>query len=127
MPISNKSQNITNYEYNHTDFDFESLPKLVRDNIPTIIHEKHGTLPETLILNDDGFEKYLKRKLVEESLEALNTEKTEDLTLEIADIYEVLDSLIEFKKIDKKKILETQTQKRNKNGGFKQKILLISK
>jgi predicted house-cleaning noncanonical NTP pyrophosphatase (MazG superfamily) len=127
MSISKNSQNITNDEYNHTDFDFESLPKLVRDNIPTIIHQKHGILPETSILNDEDFEKYLRRKLVEESLEALNAEKTEDLTLEIADIYEVLDTLISLKNITKEDIYTAQTQKRNKNGGFNQKILLISK
>lgn len=36
MPIS---QDIENKTFAHTDFDFEKLPKLVRDNIPKIKKE----------------------------------------------------------------------------------------
>ncbi|MFZ2279040.1 MAG: hypothetical protein WAW39_14640, partial [Prosthecobacter sp.] len=45
---------------------------------------------------------------------------------EIADIYEVLDTLMGEMKIDKTAVLSTQQQKRKEKGGFEKRIILES-
>jgi predicted house-cleaning noncanonical NTP pyrophosphatase (MazG superfamily) len=94
--------------------------KLVRDHIPAII-EQHQKNCEYRILNDDEYPKKLNEKLLEECQEWIESETPEEL----ADILEVLQAIAKFKGIQWDTIEELRKDKKIKNGGFDQKILLI--
>lgn len=68
--------------------------KLVRDNIPSII-QKDGKKANVRILDDKEFLNSLKIKLVEEVNEYLESDDID----EIADILEVIYSLLDFNDI----------------------------
>ena len=67
--------------------------KLVRDNIPDICR-KNGQIPKISILDEESYGRELKKKLVEEVNEFLESGDTEEL----ADIAEVIDALSEIGK-----------------------------
>jgi predicted house-cleaning noncanonical NTP pyrophosphatase (MazG superfamily) len=73
--------------------------KLVRDNIPNII-EKNNQSCETEILNQKEFLLELKKKLIEESIELQSAKSIDEITEELADIYEVLEAIMMEEKID---------------------------
>lgn len=116
------------YKYEHTDQLKEiDLPKLIRDKIPTINKKRFGTDLNCRIANsDEEYLYFLLKKLCEEAEELKNTNPSE-LSKEIADIYEIIDAIIKLQKIDKKQIKTYQKTKRKDNGGFKKRILLLSK
>jgi predicted house-cleaning noncanonical NTP pyrophosphatase (MazG superfamily) len=93
--------------------------KLVRDKIPEILKEKKLN-PVTHIADDKEYIIKLKEKLLEEVNEFLKEDNIE----EIADIYEVLDAIIENKNINKQDIEKIQEKKLDERGGFKNKIIL---
>lgn len=64
--------------------------KLVRDNIPSIIHEQGKTV-QVRSLNTEEFKEYLKKKFYEEATEFFESESLEEL----ADIVEVVYALAE--------------------------------
>lgn len=93
--------------------------KLVRDKIPEIIKEK-GQVSVIHYASDEEYWKKLKEKLLEEVNEFLKEDNKEEL----ADILEVIDSICDFKKFDKKEINEIKEKKKLKRGGFSRKIIL---
>ena len=97
--------------------------KLVRDKIPEII-KADGKKPITRILSLDEFETILKRKLVEESSELLRARTKEDLIGELADVYEILDTILELEDIDRSDVRARQTEKKRQRGGFEKRIYL---
>ena len=68
--------------------------KLVRDNIPDII-KKNGATPIVRILDDEEYFKELNRKLKEELNEYLDGNDIEEL----ADLYEVMLAILDYKKM----------------------------
>lgn len=94
--------------------------KLVRDKIPQII-EKAGKKPIIRILSDDELPLYLEMKLEEEVKEYRESKNPEEL----ADILEVIVSLAKTQGLDVTNLLALQAEKRFRNGGFNDKILLI--
>ena len=94
---------------------------MVRDKIPDII-EGHGEKYVARVAGDEEFLVKLKEKLMEETEEFIASGSSE----EIADIYEVLETLMKEMKIDKVAVLSTQRQKRQEKGGFDKKIILES-
>lgn len=95
--------------------------KLVRDNIPNII-ENDNKKANIRILDDKEFIECLNKKLVEEVNEYLSDNDTN----EIADILEVLYSILDHNKISIDKMEEIRELKNKKNGSFKKKIFLES-
>jgi predicted house-cleaning noncanonical NTP pyrophosphatase (MazG superfamily) len=93
--------------------------KLVRDNIPEQIRED-GKKAITHIADDREFAKKLEEKLQEEVREFLFA-RTEE---EFADIWEVLDTIIVFRRFDKQRIAEIKEQKAKINGPFSKRIIL---
>ena len=96
--------------------------KLIRDRIPEIMAAK-GERAVTRVLDDAEFLTALENKLLEEVQEMrLGENKAE----EIADIYEVLDALIQARGLSKNGIMKLKEQKRAERGGFEEKLFLES-
>lgn len=94
--------------------------KLVRDNIPKII-EADGKELKFRRLEDEEYLEALDEKLHEEMMEySLNNGSTEEL----ADIVEVIYAILEHKNIDITEFEKIRLQKKNINGGFKEKLFL---
>ncbi len=95
--------------------------KLVRDNIPDII-KKNGATPIVRILDDEEYFKELNRKLKEELNEYLDGNDIEEL----ADLYEVMLAILDYKKMSLIEFDIIRKMKVEKRGAFKNKIYLES-
>lgn len=93
--------------------------KLVRDKIPEIIIND-GEKPITRILSKEEYKKELDNKLLEEVNEYL----TGNIVEELADIFEVLYSIMDTMNITKEELEEIRLSKRLKRGGFEERIFL---
>ena len=93
--------------------------KLVRDKIPEIISKNDGE-PIIEILGDIEYKKMLDKKLLEEVNEYL----TDDNMEELADITEVILAILKFKNISVCELDNIVKNKRDKKGGFENKIFL---
>jgi predicted house-cleaning noncanonical NTP pyrophosphatase (MazG superfamily) len=103
-------------------------PKLVRDKIPQIIKQNDGIDVPTKIASDDGeFLDYLLKKMIEESTELSNAPKEGNLEEEMADIFEVIDAILKLKKQTVNDIAVIQKEKREKRGGFDERIIMLRK
>lgn len=100
----------------------EKYNKLVRDKIPSII-TKNGEIPVTRILNDEEYKIELERKLYEEYQEVINSKNIDRLE-ELADMIEVIKALASLEGKNLQDIILIAEQKREKRGGFKDKIYL---
>ena len=91
--------------------------KLVRDKIPEIIIAD-GKKPIIRILNNDEYLADLDKKLNEEIAEYQADKSIE----EMADVLEVLFAICEARGHSVEELLEVRDSKREKRGGFEQKI-----
>jgi predicted house-cleaning noncanonical NTP pyrophosphatase (MazG superfamily) len=116
-------------EFNHTNLGIETeYPKLVRDRIPEIIKENEGIDIKMAVAADNSeYLKYLLKKIVEEATELQNAEAASDVEVELADIYEIIDSILELRGKTREDIDIIEAEKREKNGGFKKRILMLGK
>lgn len=99
----------------------KSINKLVRDNIPSICKE-NGQNPKTKVLDDKKYTSALHKKLKEEMREYLLSNEIEEL----ADIIEVIEALAENQGSSIEEVMKIKENKQKKNGGFKNKVFLIS-
>jgi predicted house-cleaning noncanonical NTP pyrophosphatase (MazG superfamily) len=95
--------------------------KLVRDNIPKII-ESCGRKCETRILENGEFLAELNKKLIEETVEYIQSGDV----MELVDIEEVLLAIIETKKVSKKRFEDLRKIKEKERGAYKNRVYLIS-
>lgn len=93
--------------------------KLVRDKISEYIKKKGGN-PITHIANEAEYWRKLKEKLLEEVEEFNKDENIEEL----ADIFEVLDAIAEYKGFDKDEVNRIRDKKTEEKGKFKERIIL---
>mgnify|MGYP003395469274 CR=1 FL=1 len=93
--------------------------KLVRDKIPEII-KKNGGVAVIQIAGEAEYYEKLKEKLSEEIEEFKKDENMEEL----ADIFEVMEAILDYKGFDLTKIREIQKKKVAERGGFKKRIIL---
>ena len=96
-----------------------SYKKLVRDKIIDII-KGNGENPKYHTLTDEEYLEELHKKLFEEANEFVE----EDSPEELADLLEVLYSIAKVKNIDLEEVEEIRLKKREKRGGFEDKIYL---
>ena len=94
--------------------------KLVRDKIPEII-SLSGREPVTHVADDAEYWSRLKDKLLEEVKEFIEDGDEKE---ELADVFEVLNAIMDFRKLDKSEVEEIRLKKAEKKGGFKEKIVL---
>ncbi|MBF2056731.1 MAG: hypothetical protein IGQ45_05780 [Cyanobacterium sp. T60_A2020_053] len=99
--------------------------KLIRDKIPDIL-SKNNLQYNIDNFSDHEYQQALKDKLLEEVQELLISKNSQEIEEEIADIYEVLDSLIDIFGLNQEKIKDIQVQKRIDKGSFRANIKLVS-
>lgn len=117
------------YSHTATDLAIENqYPKLVRDKIPEIVLENEGKTAATRVLsNDQEYLEFLLRKLIEEATELSKAETDDNRVEELADVMEVFEAILELKGITQNDVTKVQEQKRQKRGGFKKRLLMVSK
>ncbi len=100
--------------------------KLVRDKIPEII-EKEGKFPKLRILSEIEYRKELLKKLIEEANEVISAQDNkEDLTKEIGDVLELIDSIIKTFNLDPQDVTDLKEKRKQERGGFDKQIFLES-
>ena len=116
-------------DFKHTNYQIEDeYPKLVRDKIPEIIKEKGGIdIQQKTLANDAEFLGYLLQKMIEESVELKNSDVNNNLEEELADIFEIIDSILDLRGKTEENIRTIQKEKREKRGGFEKRILMLNK
>ncbi|MBA2391516.1 MAG: nucleoside triphosphate pyrophosphohydrolase [Ktedonobacteraceae bacterium] len=97
--------------------------KLVRDRIPEIL-ERAGLTYTLAMLNEQEYQQALRAKLCEEAAEAASADG-EHLISELADLYEVIDTLMANNAIDPATVHTEQERRRSERGGFAQRIRLL--
>lgn len=112
-PSTQELQPMTRKEFN----------KLVRDNIPAIL-DSQGIRFEAVTMADADYRQALRQKLIEEAQEAAEASEHHLIT-ELADLYEVIDTLMQVYGINKHEVLNSQTIKRLERGGFEQRLRLL--
>ena len=95
--------------------------KLVRDKIPENINKMQGRSANYKVLNDDEYIQELDKKLFEEAHEFIEEHSIEEL----ADLMEVISSIVSAQNISMEEVEKARINKRNKKGGFQNKIYLI--
>lgn len=95
--------------------------KLVRDKIPAIIMQD-GRKPVYHQASEEEYRTKLLDKLVEEATEFISAPSEEEL----ADIFEVLDAIIDLFGFDIEKIDKTKMAKLRDKGGFRERLILYS-
>jgi len=98
-----------------------SYNKLVRDKIPEII-KADGKECETRVLDDKEYLLSLNKKLDEELREYYETESIDEL----ADMVEVIFAIVGQYGISIEEFEKLRLSKRQKRGGFDQKLFLLS-
>ena len=93
--------------------------KLVRDKIPEYIREK-GEKAISHIAGDKEYWEKLKEKFIEEVNEFNKAENPDEL----ADVLEVIDAIIDYKKFDRSEIKNIKEKKVQKRGAFKDRVIL---
>jgi len=96
--------------------------KLIRDKIPQVIEENDGEY-ETRKLDEEEFEKELRKKLIEEAEEAKDADD-EELLKELSDVLQVIKSIADNKGMDFEEIERKQEQRKKERGGFSKGIFL---
>lgn len=97
------------------------LNKLVRDRIPDMI-QADGRTCEVEVLEGEDFDRALRAKLVEEAQEVAGADTHEGLIVELADVLEVVESLMAWHGIDKAAVLAVQSTRRSERGGFEKRL-----
>lgn len=97
--------------------------KLVRDRIPEIIR-KNGIDCKFVTLSQTEYRQALRQKLIEEAREAAEANE-QNLILELADLYEVIDAVMVSYGIERDLVIAEQVKRREERGGFEQKVMLL--
>lgn len=103
-------------------------PKLVRDKIPEIVEKITSTKVQMRILEDDEeYLQYLLKKIEEEAHELAHAKNDGHIIEEIADVMELIDTILDFKALDINMVRNAQKDKAKKRGGFKKRVLMLEK
>lgn len=97
--------------------------KLVRDRTIELTYEKYKALHiEYEFLDEERGKNALRKKLAEESLEAINASSREELISELADITQIIKDLMALEKINDEEVETERKRKEDTRGTFKKLI-----
>jgi predicted house-cleaning noncanonical NTP pyrophosphatase (MazG superfamily) len=99
--------------------------KVVRDRVPAQIANR-GEYFEIVRLVGDALLLALRRKLVEEALEALDANTGTDLIAELADVQEVVKAIAKAIQVSSQQLEEERAHKLGKRGGFDEGYMLLT-
>jgi predicted house-cleaning noncanonical NTP pyrophosphatase (MazG superfamily) len=100
---------------------------LIRDSIPEIVRQK-GIEPSTRMAeNDQEYLGFILKKVVEEAQELSEAKADSNIIEEIADVYEIIDALIELKQFSKSDVTKVQSEKREKRGAFNKRLIMLKR
>jgi predicted house-cleaning noncanonical NTP pyrophosphatase (MazG superfamily) len=105
--------------------DTVEFDKLVRDEVPDVIISR-GERAATIKLGGDALILALKRKLVEEAFEALDTNSGAALLEELADIVEVVRAVAIELGVSHAQVETVRKSKARKRGAFREGMMLVS-
>ncbi len=91
--------------------------KLWRDKAPEMM-ENMGSVIHIKELPDDEYSHTLGVKLLEEAEEVHAAQSKEERIAELADLCEVIDSIMALHSIEKDEVVALQAKKRDQRGGF---------
>ncbi len=118
-------------KYKHTQSNLKKeneYPKLVRDKIPEIVERRTGNPTKYRIMKSEKeYDCYLRKKLIEESHELSETKNKTHLAEELADIMELVDTILDKNRLTLKDIRIIQKAKAKERGKFRKKILMLEK
>jgi predicted house-cleaning noncanonical NTP pyrophosphatase (MazG superfamily) len=98
--------------------------KLVRDRVPAQIADR-GEHFEMVRLNGQALVTALRRKLLEEALEALDASAGSDLVGELADVQEVVRAIAKAVQVSPQQLEEERLRKLKKRGAFEEGYMLL--
>ena len=98
--------------------------KLIRDKIPEIIL-KNKRIPKTRTLNKSEYLRELKKKLIEETKELLESKNKKEIINESSDVLEIVDALAEYYGITFEQVVKNKEKKKKERGGFRKKTYLV--
>jgi len=104
--------------------DNREFDKLVRDKIPDNIRDG-GELVETKTLEGEHLFRALREKLVEESIEVLDSKDHDAVLDELSDVLEVIDGILGHLGADYEEIEERKLIKRERVGAFNKGSVLL--
>ncbi|HUV42666.1 MAG TPA: nucleoside triphosphate pyrophosphohydrolase [Patescibacteria group bacterium] len=98
------------------------VAKLVRDKIAQrMIANENASYR---VLNDKDFISQLKKKILEEAKELIPVKDKEKIIKEIADLQEIIDTLIKTLKSSKKEIKTKQREENKKSSSFRKRLYI---
>jgi predicted house-cleaning noncanonical NTP pyrophosphatase (MazG superfamily) len=97
-----------------------SYNKLVRDKIPQLIEESGRRYTSRILDEKEYFD-----ALIDKVIEEIEEYRVSGLEEEIADVYEALDCLVEFKEYEPMHLDYLQLIRKEARGSFKERVLLI--
>ncbi|WP_139490116.1 nucleoside triphosphate pyrophosphohydrolase [Brevibacillus dissolubilis] len=98
--------------------------KLIRDRIPQIMDEA-GKTYTIRTLSDDEYKTELQKKCQEELNEYLAAENDTDSVEELADLLELIHTLVRIHGSTPEELEAVRVKKAEKRGGFEEKLFLI--
>jgi predicted house-cleaning noncanonical NTP pyrophosphatase (MazG superfamily) len=108
-----------------TTEDRAEYNKLVRDKVPAQIADR-GEHFEIVRLEGDALIIALRRKLVEEAIEALDAPSGADLVGELADTQEVIKAIAKAIQVSGHQLEDERLRKLKKRGGFEEGYMLLT-
>lgn len=117
------------YKHTHSNLELENeYPKLVRDKIPEIVKKRTGNPVKFRIMKSKKeYNKYLRAKIIEEAHELLEAKNKTHVSEELADIMEIIDTVLDENNLTLKDIRAVQKSKARERGRFGEKILMLEK
>jgi predicted house-cleaning noncanonical NTP pyrophosphatase (MazG superfamily) len=118
-------------KYKHTSSDLRlenEYPKLVRDKIPEIVEKRTGRPTKNRVMKSHAeYNQYLRVKMIEESHELLEAKSKTHIAEELADVMELVDTILAENKLTLKDIRLVQKAKARERGGFGKRILMMER
>jgi predicted house-cleaning noncanonical NTP pyrophosphatase (MazG superfamily) len=108
-------------------FISNKYPKLVRDKIPELINKDGQQATFVFANNDNDFNSFLKKKIIEEANELVVAKNSDEKREEAADLLDIIEAFLKFNKLgDIDYLSSLRDKKSNEKGSFDKRIIMTS-